>query len=392
MSQIQDLIAELCPGGVEYQALSAVLDYEQPGKYLVESTAYANSFDTPVLTAGQTFILGYTDETEGIYPASKSEPVIIFDDFTTAFKWVDFLFKAKSSAMKMLTPKSGAQILARYVYFAMQTIRYSPQDHARQWISTYSSFAIPVPPLEIQREVVRILDHFTELSMELEAELEGRRRQYANYRTRILDDACQGGDYVQIGNLGRVVTGRTPKSSNILSAWGSQVDFITPSDIENGLRIVSEPARRLSGGGAAAMAKVLIPAGSILVTCIGADMGKTVINANDCVTNQQINAIILNPGIDVGYLFHVLTSMRDSIRQQGERAGGTMPIINKSDFSRIQVPLPGLDAQKAVASKLDTFDALVNDRSVGIPAEVSARRRQYEYYRDRLLAFGEITA
>ena len=189
MSKIDDLIAELCPGGVEFVRLGDLLQYEQPGKYLVSSTRYDDSYPTPVLTAGQTFVLGYTDEDDGIYCASKERPVVIFDDFTTAFKWVDFPFKAKSSAMKMLKVKSSDRVSLRFVYFIMQTIKYSPQDHARQWISTYSEFPIPVPPLEIQQEIVRILDTFTEL----EAELEARRRQYAYYRDLLLSFPEAGG-------------------------------------------------------------------------------------------------------------------------------------------------------------------------------------------------------
>lgn len=186
MSRIDKLITEHCPEGVEFKELGELLKYEQPGKYLVESTAYDNSYMTPVLTAGQTFILGYTNETNGIYPASKNEPVIIFDDFTTAFKWVDFPFKAKSSAMKMLTLKVRALDSLKYAYYAMQTITYAPQDHARQWIGTYSKLLIPVPPLEVQREIVKVLDTFTQLEAELEAELEARRRQYKYYRDALL--------------------------------------------------------------------------------------------------------------------------------------------------------------------------------------------------------------
>ena len=95
---------------VEWLPLGEITEYEQPSKYLVESTLYNDDFNTPVLTAGKTFILGYTDETNGIYEASKS-PVIIFDDFTTANKWVDFDFKAKSSAMKMITSKDDSLYL-----------------------------------------------------------------------------------------------------------------------------------------------------------------------------------------------------------------------------------------------------------------------------------------
>ncbi len=182
MSRIDDLIAQHCPDGVAKAELGTLLDYEQPGKYLVSSTDYYDSYPTPVLTAGQTFILGYTDEKDGIYPASSVNPVIIFDDFTTAFKWVDFPFKAKSSAMKMLTLKTGAPALARFVYFAMQCIKFAPQDHARHWIAKYSAFQIPLPPLPVQEEIVRVLDLFTEL----EAELEARRKQYAYYRDSLL--------------------------------------------------------------------------------------------------------------------------------------------------------------------------------------------------------------
>ncbi len=182
MSRIDDLIREHCPDGVEYRALGDMLLYEQPTKYLVSSTAYSDDHATPVLTAGQTFVLGYTNEADGIYQASPDSPVVIFDDFTTAFKWVDFPFKAKSSAMKMLTLRPDAPTTMRFLWYAMQTIRYSPQDHARQWISIYSGFRVPVPPIDVQREIVRVLDLF----QSLEAELEARRRQYAHYRDALL--------------------------------------------------------------------------------------------------------------------------------------------------------------------------------------------------------------
>ncbi len=170
--------------------LRDLLNYEQPGKYLVEIAEYDDEFPTPVLTAGKTFILGYTSEENGIYPASSDEPVIIFDDFTATFKWVNFPFKAKSSAMKILTLKTDSRENFRYIYYAMNMIRYRPQDHARQWIKKYSKFRIPVPPLEIQNETVSILDKFdalvNDLSIGLPAEIKARRKQYEYYRDRLL--------------------------------------------------------------------------------------------------------------------------------------------------------------------------------------------------------------
>ena len=118
MSKLEELIKELCPDGVEYDKLDSVIDYEQPTKYIVKDTNYNDSFKTPVLTAGQSFILGYTSEVDGIYVASKENPTIIFDDFTTSFHWVDFSFKIKSSATKMLRvkPEKIKYISFKYVY------------------------------------------------------------------------------------------------------------------------------------------------------------------------------------------------------------------------------------------------------------------------------------
>ena len=186
MSRLDELIAELCPNGVEYKPLGEVTSYERPDKYIVESTDYNDSFATPVLTAGQSFILGYTNETTGIYKATKEKPVIIFDDFTTAIQWVDFDFKVKSSAMKLITSSDENIALIRYLYHVMKNIRYHPENHERQWIGKYSQFEIPLPPLPVQEEIVRILDTFTSLTAELQAELRLRKKQYEYYRDRLL--------------------------------------------------------------------------------------------------------------------------------------------------------------------------------------------------------------
>lgn len=247
--------------------------------------------------------------------------------------------------------------------------------------------SIPIPPIHIQAEIVRILDTFTELTAELTAELKARQQQYAYYRDKLLTFEEGGVEWKTLGEIGHIVTGRTPKSSN-KSAWGNDVDFVTPSDIKNGMRNITFPSRRLSAEGAASMSKVLIPSGSLLVTCIGADMGKTVINANDCIPNQQINAITLtDDSVQVSYLFHVLTAMREALRRQGELGGGTMPLINKSDFSKIVVPIPSHEEQNRIATILDKFDALTKSITEGLPCEIELRQQQYEYYRDLLLNF-----
>ena len=186
MNRLDELIKERCPKGVPYLQISDVTKYEQPLKYIVKSTKYDDSYSTPVLTAGQTFILGYTNESDGVYEASKENPVIIFDDFTAALKLVDFPFKVKSSAMKIITTDEG-RISLRYLYYIMDNIGYSSSEHKRLWISTYSVLKIPVPPLEVQNEIVQMLDNFAELTAELTAELSNRKKQYEYYRDLLLN-------------------------------------------------------------------------------------------------------------------------------------------------------------------------------------------------------------
>lgn len=136
----------------------------------------------------------------------------------TDFKWVDFPFKAKSSGMKMLTAADENLATIRYAYYAMQMISFSPLDHKRHWISEYSHFEIPVPPIEVQREVVRNLDEFTSLTDELTAELArevtARRQQYAHYRDRLLSreslEAIDGKpvEMKRLGEVCLIETGR----------------------------------------------------------------------------------------------------------------------------------------------------------------------------------------
>ena len=149
----------------EQRELGELLKYEQPTKYIVNSTYYDDSFETPVLTAGQSFILGYTDETAGIKSASDIEPVIIFDDFTTGSHYVDFPFKIKSSAMKLLSLKSDDEDFY-FVYNTLKNINYVPKSHERHWISKFSEFKVWVPSVDEQNRIgifFKELDHLITL-------------------------------------------------------------------------------------------------------------------------------------------------------------------------------------------------------------------------------------
>ena len=143
----------------EYE-LGELLSYEQPTPYIVSSTDYNDKYKTPVLTAGKSFILGYTNETQGVYTAL---PVIIFDDFTTASQYVNFEFKVKSSAMKILTPNT-ALVLPKFIYYRMQIIQFDHSTHKRYWIQQYSKIKVSIPPIPVQEQIVSKIEERLSIS------------------------------------------------------------------------------------------------------------------------------------------------------------------------------------------------------------------------------------
>ena len=134
--------------------LGNILKYEQPAKYIVNSTNYSDDFATPVLTPGKTFILGYTNEKEGIYKVN-GEKVIIFDDFTTASRLVDFNFKVKSSAMKILTISNQELFDIEYMYLLLQTIHVNNNTHKRYWISDFATRKVKIHTIQEQTLIVK---------------------------------------------------------------------------------------------------------------------------------------------------------------------------------------------------------------------------------------------
>ena len=154
------------PNGWAVCRLEDIIDYEQPTQYIVESTNYRDEYKTPVLTAGKSFILGYTNETTGIY---NKLPTIIFDDFTTDSRFVDFPFKVKSSAMKIL--QVNEQINIHYVAYFMGITRLVGDTHKRYWISEYSKIPIPLPPINEQNRIVQTIHEIEEHLQIITAEL-----------------------------------------------------------------------------------------------------------------------------------------------------------------------------------------------------------------------------
>ena len=158
----------------------------------------------------------------------------------------------------------------------------------------------------------------------------------------------------KLGDLGTVITGKTPSARNP-EDWGDNMLFITPSDYRNYRKYATNSERKLSKVGIKRLEKKILPANSILVTCIGSDMGKVVINGDQCIANQQINAIIPNTSVNNDFLYYRLISIYDTLRILGGD-GTAVPIVNKSDFENIKIELPPLSEQKRIASILSSLD------------------------------------
>ena len=369
---------------VEWKKLGEVLDYERPNNYIVESTKYSDKFNTPVLTAGQKFILGYTDETQGIFHADTQNPVIIFDDFTASSKWANFNFKLKSSAIKLLKSKNEAFSL-RYCYHYMQTIKFNNSEHKRIWISQYSNIKIPIPPLSLQAEIVRILDTFTHLTdgliTALTKELELRETQYRYYLEKLfskeyLKECAKEMDEtesVRILTLADVCEisagGDVPKHS-----------FSEEENDEYNVPIISNGTAKNAIYGYTSQAKITKPAVTISARgTIG------YVEYRDYPYYPIVRLLSLVPKQDskllTKYLYYYLLQKEFLTPTAGIKQL-TIPMIKEET-----IPLPALSIQEKIVKILDHLSSLVHNIEEGLLSEIAFRQKQYEYYRGKLLNF-----
>ena len=364
---------------VEWKKLDTCLDFEQPTAYLVKSTEYDDSYDTPVLTAGQSLLLGYTNETDGVYEASKDNPCIIFDDFTTSFHWIDYNFKVKSSAMKMLRPKDNVNF--RYIYYTMKCINFVPGGHQRHWISKYSQFEVPLPPLYEQNRIVGILDTFTSSIDNLKQQIVQRRKQYEYYRDQLLD--LEGKEGVVIVPLREIVksycTGATPNKGHLEYYESGTIPWLRTQDVK--FNEIYEINSFVTEEAVAKTGVKWIPSNCVIVAISGATAGRCAINKIPTTTNQHCLNLEINPKKALyKYVYYcVYNAYSDMVsRKQGARGD-----LNSSIILGITIPLPSLSEQQRILDILDKFETSIQN----LEAQLAQREKQYEYYRNKLLTF-----
>lgn len=335
--------------------LGEVLDYEQPTKYIVKTKHYSNDYKTPVLTAGKTFILGNTAEKDNIFPADRL-PVIIFDDFTTATKFVTFPFKVKSSAMKILHPKEGVAD-PKYFYLLLQTLHVNHATHKRYWISEYSNIEVKVPPLPEQKKIVaKIEQQFAKID-----EAAQLRVKSAKLADKLLPAALhevfeetKKYRYSDLGELALLVRGPFGGSlkKEIFVSSGFSVyeqGNVIDNDLES-FRYFITPEKYHE------MKRFQVASGDILMSCSGT-IGKLAIVPEvftQGVINQALLKITPSNKVHTSYL---LLALRDYLVQNTAHIKG-MAIKNITavkELKKIQIPLPPLSEQQEIVKKLDTL-------------------------------------
>ena len=394
MSKLERLIEELCPDGVEYKKLEQIITF-QNGKGHEKDVNDAGEF----IIVNAKFI-----STDGkvkkycsrqICPVFKEDILMVMSDLPNGKALAKCFIVGINDKYSLnqrigrLTVKEKEIINYKFLYYILnrnkQLLRHDNKvDQTNLKKSDILNILIPVPPLPIQEEIVRILDSFTELTAELKAELTARKKQYEWYRDMLLKK-----NKVQIVKLGEICdlkAGATPKTS-VKDYWEKgTIPWMSSGEVN--LKKVYKTEKTITQKGYNNCSTKLIPENSVIVALAG--QGKTrgtvAMNMIPLCTNQSLCALICRDVINPYYLYYYLQTQYDNLRYissgNGNRGG-----LNLKMLESYMIPLPPLEEQQRIVDILDRFDKLCNDISEGLPAEIDARQKQYEYYRDKLLTF-----
>ncbi|MGM9746958.1 MAG: restriction endonuclease subunit S [Paludibacteraceae bacterium] len=406
MSKLQDLINSLCPNGVEFKPLGEVCDFKR-GDTL--SSKDAIDGDVPVMAGGQkpscyhnvanrkgeTIVVAGSGAYAG-FVTYWNIPVFVSDAFSVnpsnclLPKYVFYFLK--NNQEKIHATKKGAGV---------------PHVHGKD----IAKFLIPIPPLAVQEEIVRILDRFADYAAELQAELQARKAQYEYYRNLLLtfdttasgtndelkDSITNWGGHsytIQWKTMGEICK----DSSNI--KWkdfpSKSFLYIDLASVDCDSHSISNDLTLINKDNAPSRAQQIINTNDVLFGTTRPTLMRFAfvpenLNGNICSTGYAIlraNTQIVSPR----FLYYILNTNRFYQFVENNQEGAGYPAISTSRLKLFSIPVPPLELQEKIVAILDRFETLVNDLSKGLPAEIEAEKARYEYFRNKLLTFKEIPA
>lgn len=402
MSRLDELIEELCPDGVEWKTLGEVGEFIR-GNGLQKADFTKDG--VPAIHYGQiyTYYGTFTNKTKSfvsqtlatkLRKAQKDDLIIAttsenIEDVCKILVWLGegevcvsgeiYIFKHNQD------PKYLAYYLQTPLFFNYKKKNRTGTKVIRVHGDKLAKFQIPLPPLEVQREIVRILDNFTKLTAELTAELTDRKKQYEYYSNKLLSfNDCK---YYSLEDLCDIVDyrGKTPKKTF------KGVFLITAKNIRKGYIDYEKSQEFISFNDYDEVMRRGKPQkGDVLITT-EAPCGNVaqIDNENIALAQRVIKYRPKSNGLNPAFLKYILLGEEFQIKLISAATGGTVKGIKGSKLHKLTIPLPPLAEQQRIVNILDRFDTLCNDISKGLPAEIKARQQQYEYYRDKLLTFSK---
>lgn len=412
MSKLQELINKLCPNGVEFKPLGEVCEILDSKRKPVSKGQRING-KYPYY--GANGVLDYVSDFifDGTFLLLGEDGSVINKDNSPVLNWAKGKIWVNNHA-HVLSEKKGC--LLRFLYYALQLIdvtdivRGTPPKLNQ---TNLRNISIPVPPIEVQEEIVRILDSFSDYAAELQAELQARKQQYEYYRNLLLtfnpsaygcgtDDEQKDGvttwgghnykiEWKKLGDVFEMRNGYTPSKNNPKFWVGGTIPWFRMDDIRENGRILSDSIQHITPS--AIKGKGLFEANSFILATT-ATIGEHALIIADSLANQQFTNLKVRKSLSnllvTKFIYYYMFIIDDFCKKNTNVSG--FASVDMDKLKRMPFPIPPLELQEKIVAILDRFETLVNDLTNGLPAEIAAVKDQYEYYRNKLLTFKKLTA
>ena len=383
MSKIDELIKKLCPNGVEYKKLEEccnILDNRR--KPVTKSERVKGEYPYYGANGIQDYVSDYIFD--GTFVLIGEDGSVVNKNGNPIVTWAKGKIWVNNHAHII---EEIDKVLLRYLYHYIQTINVTNLIHGNIPKLSQSDFRclmIAVPPLEVQHEIVHILDNFTLLISEITSELKARQNQYEYYEYILLRKTNM---MAKLDDICNICSGGTPSKTKS-EYWDNGTIKWLGSTVCKNKKFVDEVTGYITELGLKKSSAKLMKKNTTLIAMVGTTIGKVSFLNFEATTNQNVACLYPKDEkkLNTSYLYYACKSLYSQFL---EFSNGKFTIASLNFIKQLQIPIPSLEEQKRIVRILDIFDKLCNDISEGLPAEIEARQKQYEYYRDKLLTFKE---